>query len=245
MEFLQYRQSLIRDIPPSLLERLEQYAEVFDVGSWQIPAHIELIREQPAIWWVPDFLTDEECAHLKTIARDQLEPSRVVDNATGDPTVKQYRTSRHMFLPLHHDAVVARIEAKIACLLQIPFEYGDGLQILNYLPGQEYKPHHDYFYPDKPSGQKALQISGQRVLTLLMYLNTVEQGGETAFPELGISLPPKQGHALLFGNLYPDGTPDPETLHASLPVIAGEKWVATKWIHELSYLHSLGLLKSE
>ena len=52
---------------------MRQHAEAFGVGSWQEPVDIEPIREQPAIWWIPDFLTDEECTHLQTIARDQLK----------------------------------------------------------------------------------------------------------------------------------------------------------------------------
>jgi len=40
-----------------------------------------------------------------------------------------------------------------------------------------------------------------------------------------------RGDALMFYSLKPDGSEDPSSLHGSCPVIKGEKWSATKWIH--------------
>jgi prolyl 4-hydroxylase len=68
-----------------------------------------------------------------------------------------------------------------------------------------------------------------------MYLNTVESGGETIFPTAGLTIRPRQGDALLFYNVYANGELDPESLHGSSPVLAGEKWVATKWVREAEY----------
>jgi len=68
-----------------------------------------------------------------------------------------------------------------------------------------------------------------------MYLNTAEGGGETHFPEVDLKVTPIQGDAILFFNVHPDGECDRQSLHASLPVTTGEKWVATKWIRERAY----------
>lgn len=239
MDYRQYCRTLIKSIPAVLLERMM-------LNNHSGISHLEtqILHTTPNIWLIRNFLSNDECLHLQDISKEHLQPSKVLDNDTGLPTIKAYRTSRHLFLPLHADTIITRIEARIAALLQIPFEYGDGLQILNYQPGQEYRPHHDYFYAHLSSGQNALNTSGQRVLTLLMYLNTVLSGGETVFPEINLSIKPEKGSVLIFGNLKMDGSPEPKTLHASLPVLAGEKWVATKWIHEQSYLYSLGLIKA-
>ena len=54
-----------------------------------------------------------------------------------------------------------------------------------------------------------------------------------------IAVKPQKGDALLFFSLHPDATTDPDSLHGSCPVIEGEKWSATKWIHVRSFEKSL------
>ncbi|PWA56204.1 Oxoglutarate/iron-dependent dioxygenase [Artemisia annua] len=51
----------------------------------------------------------------------------------------------------------------------------------------------------------------------------------------GYAVKPKKGDALLFFSLHPNATVDPLSLHGSCPVIEGEKWLATKWIHVRSF----------
>lgn len=46
---------------------------------------------------------------------------------------------------------------------------------------------------------------------------------------------PRKGDALLFFSLHPNATTDSSSLHGSCPVIEGEKWSATKWIHVRSF----------
>jgi prolyl 4-hydroxylase len=115
-------------------------------------------------------------------------------------------------------------------LLSWPVSHGEGLQVLHYGPGAQYRPHHDYFDPDLPGSSRILERGGQRVATLVMYLNTPEEGGATTFPEAGITVHAVAGHAVFFSYDRPD--PATRTLHGGAPVIAGEKWVATKWLRE-------------
>ena len=109
------------------------------------------------------------------------------------------------------------------------------IQILHYMPGAEYKPHWDYFDPAHPGNEKVLATGGQRVATLVMYLNGVESGGSTVFPEVGIDVLPRKGNAVYFAYATEDGQLDRRTLHGGSPVIAGEKWIATKWLRERAY----------
>jgi len=125
---------------------------------------------------------------------------------------------------------VARIEARIAALLQWPVENGEGLQILRYRPGAEYKPHYDYFDPAQPGTASVLRRGGQRLASLVMYLNTPLRGGATTFPDVGLEVMPARGNAVFFS--YERPHPDTRTLHSGAPVLEGEKWVATKWLRE-------------
>lgn len=177
-----------------------------------------------------NLLSHEECDRLIALASPRMERSQTVVNATGDSEVNEARTSRGMFFTRGENELCKRIEMRIAALLRWPFENGEGLQILNYAPGAEYKPHYDYFDPAHTGTPKILQRGGQRVGTIVMYLNTPEKGGGTTFPDAGIEVFPIKGNAIFFS--YDRAHPTTKTLHGGAPVIAGEKWVATKWLRE-------------
>ena len=135
-----------------------------------------------------------------------------------------------MFFQPAEFPVCARLETRIAALLDWPLENGEGLQVLRYRPGAEYKPHYDYFDPAEPGTPTILKRGGQRVGSLVCYLNTPEAGGATVFPDVGLEVAPVQGNAVFFS--YDRPHPSTRTLHGGAPVIAGEKWVATKWMRE-------------
>jgi prolyl 4-hydroxylase len=110
------------------------------------------------------------------------------------------------------------------------------LQILHYGPTGEYRPHFDYFPPDQPGSAVHTARGGQRVATLVIYLNDVPGGGETIFPEAGLSVAAKQGGAVYFRYMNGQRQLDPLTLHGGAPVITGEKWIMTKWMRERPYV---------
>ncbi|MDO8420253.1 MAG: 2OG-Fe(II) oxygenase [Rubrivivax sp.] len=175
-------------------------------------------------------LSDDECTGLMALATPRLVRSETVDNATGASEVNAARTSDGMFFERGEAPLIVAIEARIAELLRWPLENGEGLQILRYRPGAEYRPHHDYFDAQHPGTARILQRGGQRVGTLVMYLNTPAGGGSTTFPDVGFEVAPVRGNAVFFS--YDRAHPDTGTLHGAAPVTAGEKWVATKWLRE-------------
>ncbi|CAA6662854.1 unnamed protein product [Spirodela intermedia] len=169
------------------------------------------------------FLSDAECDHLVKLAKDKLEKSMVADNDSGESVMSEVRTSSGMFL--------SKNQRRIASWTFLPEENGEAIQILHYEHGQK----------------------GHRVATVLMYLSDVQKGGGGGdlFPNAEGKLAQEkedtwsecasdgyaaeEGDALLFFSLHPNATTDNFSLHGSCPVIEGEKWSATKWIHVRSF----------
>lgn len=193
-------------------------------------ARVVVSMREPRVVVLAGFLSDEECDALRQLAAPRLARSETVDNSTGGSEVNDARTSAGMFFGRGETALIERIEQRIAALLRWPVENGEGLQVLHYRPGAEYKPHYDYFDPAQPGSATILKRGGQRVGTVVMYLNTPEAGGGTTFPDVHLEVFPVKGHAVFFS--YDRAHPDSRSLHGGAPVIAGEKWVATKWLRE-------------
>ncbi len=188
------------------------------------------VMKSPRVVVFGGLLSDAECDQLIELARPRLARSETVINATGGSEVNAARTSDGMFFERGEHAVIQRIEARLAALVNWPVAHGEGLQILRYRPGAEYRPHHDYFDPSHSGTPRILERGGQRVGTLVMYLNTPESGGATTFPEVGLEVAPVRGNAVFFS--YNRAHPSTKTLHGGAPVLAGEKWVATKWLRQ-------------
>ena len=144
-------------------------------GDGDVP-WIEQISWSPRAQVYHNFLTPEECDHLVEMARPRMSVASVVDKKTGASKPSDVRTSTGHFIRRAEDAVVRRIEERIAAFAMVPVDHGEGIQILRYERGQKYDPHFDYFTDDEN-----VKHGGQRVATVLMYLSDVERGGETVF----------------------------------------------------------------
>jgi prolyl 4-hydroxylase len=197
------------------------------------PVQIVMAMKQPRVIVFGGLLSDDECDAIIDAARPRLARSETVQMDTGGSEVHAARTSRGMFFERGENEVCKRVEARLAKLLSWPVINGEGLQVLHYLPGAEYQPHHDYFDPTKPGTVPILARGGQRVATIVMYLNSPEKGGGTTFPDVGVEVGPVRGNAVFFS--YDRPHPSTKTLHGGAPVIAGEKWVATKWLREREF----------
>jgi prolyl 4-hydroxylase len=184
----------------------------------------------PRVVVFAELLSADECAELIALARKRLARSETVETSTGASAVNPARTSDGMFFEPAEFPVCARLEKRIAELLGWPLENGEGLQILRYGPGTEYLPHYDYFDPDEAGTPEILKRGGQRVGSIVCYLNTPDAGGATVFPHVGLEVAPVRGNAVFFS--YDRPHPATRTLHGGAEVSAGEKWVATKWMRE-------------
>ena len=190
--------------------------------------------QNPRIVILEGFLSDDECDAMIELAKPKMKRSKTVVNETGGEQVHEARTSEGMFFHRGENELVKTIETRIAKLVNWPVEHGEGLQVLHYKPGAEYKPHYDYFDPAHAGSMTILQRGGQRLGTVLLYLNNPEKGGGTIFPDAGgFEASPRKGNAVFFS--YSKPHPDSKSLHGGSPVIAGEKWVATKWLRATEF----------
>ena len=224
---------------PTALSLLEQLAakddgarrqleliEAMDLTPAGSPAQVpesETISQHPRAEIFAGLLTDAECDYLIEAAGPRLKPAIVIDSNTGRTMTHPVRTSDTAGFPwLAETPFIHATNRRIAAASRTEVECGEPLQVLRYRPGQQYKPHHDGLEAE----------TNQRILTMLVYLNDGYEGGETMFMRTGLKVAGTRGSALLFRNADGDGNPDPMSEHAGLPVISGEKLIASRWIRQ-------------
>ena len=168
-------------------------------------------------------LTPDQCQRvIEAAQRLGLNRSTVAEK-TGN-TTSTIRTSSHVFLP-DSEPIAQTLKHKVHTLTGVPLSRMEQIQVVQYQPGQEYKPHFDACN-DGCDGGKDMP----RTQTVMFYLNTVEQGGYTRFPNAGVSVQPRQGRAVHWYNIDDNKKNLPCSFHGADPVIRGEKWGATVWI---------------
>jgi prolyl 4-hydroxylase len=191
----------------------------------------ETLCESPAITRFERLFSPEECAWLAAAAAPMLEPAVVIDPGSGRQIRDPVRVcdSVGFTWPLENPAVHA-LNRRIAAASGTAVAQGEPLQILRYRPGGEYRPHFDSI----PG------FANQRTMTMLVWLNADYEGGETHFPTPGLKLKGRPGDSILFRNTGPDGRRDPAAGHSGLPVTAGEKRIASRWIRERPFEMPVG-----
>eukprot|EP00613_Pedinella_sp_CCMP2098_P015363 CAMPEP_0171747796 /NCGR_PEP_ID=MMETSP0991-20121206/39687_1 /TAXON_ID=483369 /ORGANISM="non described non described, Strain CCMP2098" /LENGTH=412 /DNA_ID=CAMNT_0012347963 /DNA_START=304 /DNA_END=1542 /DNA_ORIENTATION=- len=205
----------------------QEAAHLVEVGDLEVLSAVP----GPRVFLLKDLFSAQEAAHLVEVGAPKV--ARSMTGQANDAYESDTRTSKTGWVGRSDSPVVERLFRRVADLLHldeallVPGRNAELLQVVHYSPAQKYDAHHDW----------GVEGGGpSRFITLLLYLNDPPAGGQTAFPKaLGrdgepLALHPGKGSAILFYNLLPDGNADTETLHAALPVIEGEKWLANFWI---------------
>lgn len=201
----------------SLLDAMDLDAD----GNQLQPLELVQLSEQPDVRIAHNAFTAQEAAHIFLLAADILEPATVVDPQTLRSIPNPIRTSRNASIgPTRESLPLQAILRRIAALTKSDVNHGEPLTLLDYAPGQEYRPHHDAL----PG------TANQRLTTALLYLNQGYAGGETHFIQNDLKISGQAGDIVFFGNTLADGRPDPSATHAGLPVTSGRKLIATRWI---------------
>lgn len=218
---------------PITEQTLEQ-ALLESLGALAVPVPAESLADSPVITRVPELLGAGLCYYLCCFAQPRLRSSAVHDPSVGAARHASLRTSSDTSIdPLEEDLILRLIQARMAAAAGLPLIQAEHLVVLRYRPGEEYRPHRDTLGPSALAADRPQ--AGQRARTVCAYLNPVPAGGETDFPMRGVRVAPSPGAAVVFDNLDSAGRPAEASLHAGLPVRAGEKWLATLWLRERPY----------
>jgi prolyl 4-hydroxylase len=197
-------------------------------------------RVQPALvgaaqaYYHLDFLTPAQCDTLIRIIDGNRRPSTLLSDR---PEQEDYgfRTSESCDMD-RYSPDVQPIDTAIAELLGISPISGETMQGQRYAPGQQFRAHHDFFHQNQKYWPDMKRTGGQRTWTAMIYLNDVEEGGATWFPEAGLRVAPRRGLLLAWNNMSADGSPNTLTLHEGMPVVKGVKYIITKWFREGTWL---------
>jgi len=184
------------------------------------------------IFTIPNFLTDEECNYLCDYIENNNTRSTVAGQGNVKSTYNEGRTSNTSALN-NTDPTVQIIDNKMYNELGIDGSYSETTQGQIYQEGQYFNYHNDYF--DGDSYTNHCLSSGQRTWTFMVYLNDVEEGGETDFLVLNTKIKPIKGTAVVWKNSDGTGTENSASHHSGTPVIKGKKIIITKWFRENVY----------
>ena len=185
------------------------------------------------IYYHPDFLDGATCNRLVKI----IDANRRRSTVLAEESVQDFRTSESCDMDRWSPEVRPTDEA-IANLLGIDPVHGETMQGQRYAPGQHFRAHYDYFNETQPYWPNMVATGGQRTWTAMIYLNTVQEGGATWFPHVGVRVAPKRGLLLAWNNMNPDGSRNTDTLHEGMPVVAGTKYIVTKWFREGNWIRA-------
>ena len=204
-----------------------------DLDAWRAPPPARVLSADPAISAIAGFLAPDVCDWITGRARERLAPAQVVAPGAHATVQDQIRTNSLAELGLvSTDLVVLLVRERLSAACGRPVNAMEAPQVLHYAVGQAFRLHEDYLLPDGPHKIRELASHGQRVMTLLIYLNDGFEGGETDFPQLGLRFRGAKGEALMFSNVLADGSPDHRMRHAGLPPTAGEKWLFSQWVRD-------------
>jgi len=211
---------------PSALYRMQLGAYVKHRLN-HTPGMFKLPAQGLDIFVLRGFLTQCECAALCGLIDADRKPSGLL----ADDPDPEFRTSESCNLSIFEPLNLA-VEKRIDALLGIEHSQGETIQGQRYAVGQQFKPHHDFFYTSEPYWPEQERIGGQRTWTAMMFLNEPEAGGQTFFPKAEVRVTPRTGNILIWNNLDEYGAPNMFSLHQGMPVEAGVKYVITKWYRE-------------
>ena len=195
------------------------------------------VADDPLVQVIDDFVTETERSHIIRLTADKLDTALV--SAVGAAKTSDGRTGSVAWVKHDHTPIVRGLVKRVSNLVGIPVRHAESLQVVHYGETQEYKPHFDAYDMTTEKGQQRTAKGGQRLVTALMYLNEVEDGGGTIFPKLDLEVEARPGRMVIFHNVgdndLEDLTRHRHSLHGVSPVWGGQKWACNLWFRQFPY----------
>ncbi|EDW53544.1 GM12897 [Drosophila sechellia] len=160
---------------------------------------MEEISLEPYIVAYHDILPDKDIQQLITLAEPLLKPIEVFDENKNEAKSSD-RTS--LGGPL-----LDRLTERMRDITGLQIPQGNPINIIKYGFG----------------AHSETEGYGDRMATVMFYLNDAPYGGATVFPRLNVKVPAERGKVLLWYNLNGDSQ-DVTTVHAVCPVFHGSKY---------------------
>jgi len=189
---------------------------------------LKKVHASPPIYVCDNFLTEEECESFIRVAGPLLQRSKTHAIAGSEATKGRTSLTCHLAKKTFPCPILLQ---KIQALTNKPFGHMELPQVARYTDSQRYVEHYDGVDPNTDAGRAFCANGGQRVATVLCYLNDVADGGATAFRRVNFEVKPVKGSALIFFPGFMNGDLDTDALHAGMPAIS-TKWVSQVWIRQ-------------
>ena len=204
-----------------------EFFTVYDYAS------MDDLYDEPYI--INNIITEEEAKYIIDKATVNFHDSLVLDNSTEGKLDTDTRKSKTAWMH-KDDPIIYNIMTRIANIVNLPLENSESLQVVKYEANGYYKHHHDSCCDDNNSCVEFTKNGGQRIKTVLIYLNDDFIEGSTDFPVLNKKIKAPKYGAVVFNPLAKDSNKcHPKALHAGLPVESGIKYVANLWFRESKF----------
>jgi len=196
----------------------------------------------PRLHHVANFASDFEMDHIIKTSFQHMKPQ-----------MQNTETGVVYELPVNGDPILEAIEKRLKSVVpgvglerdgDFKGDGGETLRVRRYLDsshgfkGGDYHPPHTDWYERPGMGKNDALL-----VTLMIYMSTPEEGGQTEFPDAfgGKTLPdggkgyrfqPKRGDLAVWWSCDKKGKQDMKSMHSAVPVKKGIKWNATRFLYD-------------
>ena len=187
----------------------------------KIADNVIMLAADPILYVVDNFLSNDECEAFIKASEGKLKPSTVI--SPGKHVQHESRTSENCWIEHDANEIIHEVSKRLSILVQMPIRNAEQYQLVFYEKGAQYKPHFDSFDYDTEDGKNNWEPGGQRMVTVLAYLNDVEDGGETYFDHFNLKIKPTIGKTLIWPAEWTHA-------HRGELLKKGQKFIITGWM---------------
>jgi prolyl 4-hydroxylase len=177
------------------------------------PRAYRIENNQMEIYHFPELLTYEECDELLSITNKKLN--------------KKNQAAHKLDMSLD---ISKTINKRLCDIIGLSEDFGEDIFIQKYSSNVEYGENVDYMLPELTDN--LFQTKGQRVWSVHIWLNNVNEGGHLTLKSIDKSIKPVKGEATMWKNIHHDGSINENTSYVHNSFTDGDKYVLVKYFRE-------------